>query len=70
MVEAMYLDGASKSKIKWELMKSKKSRLEYLKEISNLLKLYKFSLCDIELTMQAIDVNDRLEMVYRKIKRK
>ncbi len=70
MVEAMYLDGASKSKIKWELMKSKKSRLEYLKEISNLLKLYKFSLGDIELTMQAIDVNDRLEMVYRKIKRK
>lgn len=44
MVESMYLDGASKTKIKVELIKSKKARLEYLKEISKELKVYKLSL--------------------------
>lgn len=76
MVESMYLDGASKLKIKKELIKSKKARLEYLKEtrleylkeISNLMKFYKFSLDNVQPIMQITDVAGKLEVDNSKIK--
>lgn len=76
MVESMYLDGASKVKIKKELIKSKKARLEYLKEtrleylkeISNLMKFYKFSLDNVQPIMQITDVAGKLEVDNSKIK--
>ncbi|MCI9434804.1 MAG: hypothetical protein HFI86_06010 [Bacilli bacterium] len=68
MVESMYLDGASKTKIKVELIKSKKARLEYLKEISKELKVYKLSLDNIQLTMQIMNVDGKLEVGNTKIK--
>lgn len=68
MVESMYLDGASKTKIKVELIKSKKARLEYLKEISKELKVYKLSLDNVQLTMQIMNVDGKLEVGNTKIK--
>lgn len=68
MVESMYLDGVSKTKIKRELIRSKKARLEYLKEISNLLKIYKLSLGNAQITMQIMNADDKPEVGNNKIK--